>query len=237
MFSFLCCCCPVPRLTWTCKEAGYSSPWCPWWDSPCLTTSHALLPWWQHWIMWQLCLQRQRRQSMARTSRCHTNACCCFMRTLGSPGERQNGVTVWLWDSCFLGVWVSRAGLVPGLLGAAEQDKTFLFTFCRVRYWDLLLLVPNVLFFMFLLWKLPSARAKIRVTSSPIFTTFYILVSTAVCFWTDWWSVFYYHSWQVSLNQWREREPRPNLTFEGVLAGIDFLLFELYLSASGNVHI
>ncbi|KAM6121170.1 transmembrane protein adipocyte-associated 1 isoform 2-T2 [Pterocles gutturalis] len=46
----------------------------------------------------------------------------------------------------------------------------------RVRYWDLLLLVPNVLFFMFLLWKLPSARAKIRVTSSPIFTTFYILI-------------------------------------------------------------
>nr|XP_009667655.1 PREDICTED: transmembrane protein adipocyte-associated 1 [Struthio camelus australis] len=46
----------------------------------------------------------------------------------------------------------------------------------RVRYWDLLLLIPNVLFFMFLLWKLPSARAKIRVTSSPIFTTFYILV-------------------------------------------------------------
>ncbi|XP_059571921.1 transmembrane protein adipocyte-associated 1 isoform X2 [Alligator mississippiensis] len=46
----------------------------------------------------------------------------------------------------------------------------------RVRYWDLLLLVPNVLFFVFLLWKLPSARAKIRVTSSPIFTTFYILV-------------------------------------------------------------
>ncbi|XP_077307859.1 transmembrane protein adipocyte-associated 1 [Lithobates pipiens] len=46
----------------------------------------------------------------------------------------------------------------------------------RVRYWDLMLLIPNVLFFAFLLWKLPSARAKIRVTSSPIFTTFYILV-------------------------------------------------------------
>ncbi|XP_060036265.1 transmembrane protein adipocyte-associated 1 isoform X3 [Erinaceus europaeus] len=45
----------------------------------------------------------------------------------------------------------------------------------RVRYWDLLLLVPNVFFFTFLLWKLPLARAKIRVTSSPIFTTFYIL--------------------------------------------------------------
>ncbi|MGH0121969.1 UNVERIFIED_CONTAM: hypothetical protein FKN15_077450 [Acipenser sinensis] len=45
----------------------------------------------------------------------------------------------------------------------------------RVRFWDLLLLVPNVAFFMFLLWKLPSARAKIKVTSSPIFITFYIL--------------------------------------------------------------
>ncbi|XP_076125430.1 transmembrane protein adipocyte-associated 1 homolog [Alosa pseudoharengus] len=46
----------------------------------------------------------------------------------------------------------------------------------RVRFWDLLLLIPNVAFFMFLLWKLPSARAKIRLTSSPIFITFYILV-------------------------------------------------------------
>ncbi|KAM5219029.1 transmembrane protein adipocyte-associated 1 isoform 8-T9 [Hipposideros larvatus] len=46
----------------------------------------------------------------------------------------------------------------------------------RVRYWDLLLLIPNVLFFIFLLWKLPLARAKICITSSPIFITFYILV-------------------------------------------------------------
>lgn len=46
----------------------------------------------------------------------------------------------------------------------------------RVRYWDLLLLIPNVAFFIFLMWKLPSARAKTRVTSSPIFVTFYLLV-------------------------------------------------------------
>ena len=31
-------------------------------------------------------------------------------------------------------------------------------------------------FFVFLMWKLPSARAKIRLTSSPIFVTFYLLV-------------------------------------------------------------
>uniref|UniRef100_A0A671PXI6 Integral membrane protein GPR175 n=1 Tax=Sinocyclocheilus anshuiensis TaxID=1608454 RepID=A0A671PXI6_9TELE len=46
----------------------------------------------------------------------------------------------------------------------------------RVRYWDVMLLVPNVAFLVFLMWKLPSARAKIRLTSSPIFVAFYILV-------------------------------------------------------------
>ncbi|KAF6731891.1 Transmembrane protein adipocyte-associated 1-like [Oryzias melastigma] len=46
----------------------------------------------------------------------------------------------------------------------------------RVRFWDIFLLVPNVAFFVFLMWKLPSARAKIRLTSSPIFVTFYLLV-------------------------------------------------------------
>ncbi|KAF0035159.1 hypothetical protein F2P81_012917 [Scophthalmus maximus] len=46
----------------------------------------------------------------------------------------------------------------------------------RVRFWDILLLVPNVAFLVFLMWKLPSARAKIRLTSSPIFVTFYLLV-------------------------------------------------------------
>uniref|UniRef100_A0A671L1V4 Integral membrane protein GPR175 n=1 Tax=Sinocyclocheilus anshuiensis TaxID=1608454 RepID=A0A671L1V4_9TELE len=45
-----------------------------------------------------------------------------------------------------------------------------------VRYWDVMLLVPNVAFLVFLMWKLPSARAKIRLTSSPIFVAFYILV-------------------------------------------------------------
>ena len=61
---------------------------------------------------------------------------------------------------------------------AAPPVTCLLCPFSRVRYWDLLLLIPNVLFFIFLLWKLPFARAKIRVTSSPIFITFYILVSS-----------------------------------------------------------
>lgn len=177
-------------LIWTRRRTGCSSPWCLWWHSLCLTTSHIRLPWWQPWIMWQLSPQWQRTWSTTPTSRCRTSACCCSMKTLGSPGEleemglqsdpgpreRALFVSQFAWEWIRAGVFLSRdwrSGIKP-----------VLFTFCRVRYWDLLLLVPNVLFFMFLLWKLPSARAKIRVTSSPIFTTFYILVSTTLGLWT-----------------------------------------------------
>ncbi|XP_065741132.1 transmembrane protein adipocyte-associated 1 [Phocoena phocoena] len=76
-------------------------------------------------------------------------------------------------------IWASRAP--PPAPNISVPHRCLLLLYedigtSRVRYWDLLLLVPNVLFFIFLLWKLPFARAKIRVTSSPIFITFYILV-------------------------------------------------------------
>ncbi|TRY62561.1 hypothetical protein TCAL_09029 [Tigriopus californicus] len=45
-----------------------------------------------------------------------------------------------------------------------------------VRLWDLLILVPNVLFLSFLLIRLPYARLKLRATNTPIFTAFYGLV-------------------------------------------------------------
>ncbi|XP_074054533.1 transmembrane protein adipocyte-associated 1 [Macrotis lagotis] len=76
----------------------------------------------------------------------------------------------------------SNATLAPSLLpNISTPHQCLLLLYedigtSRVRYWDLVLLIPNVLFFTFLLWKLPSARAKIRITSSPIFITFYILV-------------------------------------------------------------
>lgn len=190
---------------WTWRRTGCSSPWCLWWHSPCLTTSHIRLPWWRRWIMWQLSPQWQRTWSTTQTSQCHTSACCCSMKTLGSPGEleemgpqsdpgsmeRALFVSQFDWEGVGAGAFLYR--------GWRSGIKPVLFTFCRVRYWDLLLLVPNVLFFMFLLWKLPSARAKIRVTSSPIFTTFYILVSTTLCLWTNE-CYFCYHSWTISLN-------------------------------------
>lgn len=50
----------------------------------------------------------------------------------------------------------------------------------RVRVWDVLILVPNLTFLLYLLVRFNRARLKLRATSSPIFLTFYILVCVNV---------------------------------------------------------
>lgn len=59
----------------------------------------------------------------------------------------------------------------------------FLLLFCvtklclfRVRIWDLIILIPNALFVLFLVVRFNKAQLKLRATSSPIFLTFYSLV-------------------------------------------------------------
>lgn len=47
----------------------------------------------------------------------------------------------------------------------------------RVRIWDVIILIPNFLFLLFLALRFNRARLKLRATSSPIFLTFYGLVS------------------------------------------------------------
>lgn len=74
-------------LTWARRKTGCSGPRCLWWHSLCLTTAHFPPCWWQLWIMWQLSAQWQRPWSTTPTSQCRTSACCCSMKTLGSPGE------------------------------------------------------------------------------------------------------------------------------------------------------
>ncbi|KAK7069033.1 Transmembrane protein adipocyte-associated 1 [Halocaridina rubra] len=51
----------------------------------------------------------------------------------------------------------------------------------RVRVWDLLLLLPTFLFLLGLLVKINSARLKLRAVHSPIYATFYGLVSIRSC--------------------------------------------------------
>ncbi|XP_026494398.1 transmembrane protein adipocyte-associated 1 homolog isoform X1 [Vanessa tameamea] len=46
----------------------------------------------------------------------------------------------------------------------------------RVRIWDLIILIPNALFLLFLVVRFNKAQLKLRATSSPIFLTFYTLV-------------------------------------------------------------
>ncbi|CAB3231626.1 unnamed protein product [Arctia plantaginis] len=45
-----------------------------------------------------------------------------------------------------------------------------------VRIWDLIILIPNALFVLFLVVRFNKAQLKLRATSSPIFLTFYTLV-------------------------------------------------------------
>eukprot|EP00058_Branchiostoma_floridae_P021236 XP_002606726.1 hypothetical protein BRAFLDRAFT_82366 [Branchiostoma floridae] len=45
-----------------------------------------------------------------------------------------------------------------------------------VRVWDVVLLVPNLLFLLFLMVRFPKAKVKLKNTNSPIFRAFYILI-------------------------------------------------------------
>ncbi|XP_026205279.1 transmembrane protein adipocyte-associated 1 homolog [Anabas testudineus] len=83
-----------------------------------------------------------------------------------TPWENTSALPTWQPDS---GANITKPHKCLQILYEDIRDS-------RVRFWDILLLVPNVAFFIFLMWKLPSARAKIRLTSSPIFITFYLLV-------------------------------------------------------------
>ncbi|XP_043464443.1 transmembrane protein adipocyte-associated 1 homolog isoform X2 [Leptopilina heterotoma] len=46
----------------------------------------------------------------------------------------------------------------------------------RVRIWDVMILIPNLLFLLFIAVRFNRARLKLRATSSPIFLAFYGLV-------------------------------------------------------------
>lgn len=47
----------------------------------------------------------------------------------------------------------------------------------RVRIWDVVILIPNLIFLIFIAARFNRARLKLRATSSPIFLAFYGLVS------------------------------------------------------------
>lgn len=63
----------------------------------------------------------------------------------------------------------------------ATCDFSWLLTFTRIRIWDWIILIPNLLFLLFLIYRARDARQRLRSSrSSPIFATFYLLVVVSV---------------------------------------------------------
>lgn len=57
-----------------------------------------------------------------------------------------------------------------------ENMFNLYFYYFRVRIWDVIILIPNALFLLFLAIRFNKAQLKLRATSSPIFLTFYTMV-------------------------------------------------------------
>ncbi|XP_020287495.1 uncharacterized protein LOC109856538 isoform X1 [Pseudomyrmex gracilis] len=73
--------------------------------------------------------------------------------------------------------------MIPNVSRAMDDDEHFCKLILykeiedsRVRIWDVIILVPNLLFLLFIAMRFNRARLKLRATSSPIFLAFYGLV-------------------------------------------------------------
>ena len=47
-----------------------------------------------------------------------------------------------------------------------------------IQVWDLIILIPNLAFLLFLFYKLPSTQLKLRATNSELFRSLYSIVLT-----------------------------------------------------------
>ncbi|KAG7199556.1 hypothetical protein KM043_014167 [Ampulex compressa] len=73
--------------------------------------------------------------------------------------------------------------MIPNVSSAADDEEHFCKLILykeiqdsRVRIWDIVILIPNLLFLLFIVVRFNRARLKLRATSSPIFLAFYGLV-------------------------------------------------------------
>jgi len=69
----------------------------------------------------------------------------------------------------------------PSLIPDSEPCKAILHYHLgntNLRVWDLIILIPNLAFLLFLFYKLPSTRLKLRATNSELFRSLYSIVLT-----------------------------------------------------------
>ena len=69
----------------------------------------------------------------------------------------------------------------PNLIADSEPCKAILHYHVgssNLRLWDLLILVPNLAFLLFLFYRLPSSRQRLRATNSQLYKSLYTIVLT-----------------------------------------------------------
>merc|ERR1712032_894389 len=69
----------------------------------------------------------------------------------------------------------------PSLIPDSEPCKAILHYHLgntNLRVWDLIILIPNLAFLLFIFYKLPSTRLKLRATNSELFRSLYSIVLT-----------------------------------------------------------
>ena len=65
----------------------------------------------------------------------------------------------------------SKGGHLRCLLPMKHTDN-------MIQVWDLIILIPNLTFLLFLFYKLPATRLKLRATNSELFRSLYSIVLT-----------------------------------------------------------
>ena len=120
-------------------------------------------------------------QSILRNQRCKQDILCTprktqrFNQSLVMKNFFVNGFFIMKLDShgkLLFRLWKSLFDFFSGVFICI-----YFYFFCSVRIWDLAIFVPNFIFFLFMLVRFNRARLKLRATSSPIFATFFSLVS------------------------------------------------------------
>lgn len=218
MFPFLCCCCPVH--VWPEQARRQDIPvmmsMMRFSMSDNITRSTALVTALENVTT----LSPTTTQAINDTNITVPHKCLLLLyEDIGkSRWERQNEITVWLWDSCFFSVWVSRgwAWTWPSRCCRTGQN-------CFIYFLQSPLLgsfAPGSQCAFLYVSSLEAALCQGQNPGHFQPNLHYILHTSEYCCVLLNWLMecfFCYHSWKVPLNQWREREPRPNLTFEGYI--------------------
>ena len=110
---------------------------------------------------------------------CHWSPCVHGLITGIVPGIATNTTTGVIIDY-IVHLWCNIFKLKQGI----QPSCTLCWLrVCSVRVWDVIILCPNAIFLFYLVIKMRAAVLKLHRTSSPVLTTFFLLVSILWVLW------------------------------------------------------